>query len=103
MELPIVCTLTEQQMRERRLKVLEPMRAAAITSEALPDGFAYTFEPQDGLIVQLAQLVDLERQCCRFLTFRIIASDETLRLEITGPRGAQEVIANFFSYGKLPS
>jgi hypothetical protein len=40
----------------------------------LPDGYAYRFEPTSEMLSKLARLVDLERQCCAFLTFRIIAA-----------------------------
>jgi len=96
MDLPIVCTLTTDQLQERRINVLEPIRNAAIKTEELPMGYAYTFQPQPDLLVRLAKLVDLERGCCRFLTFAIIANEETIRLEITGPPVAKMVIADFF-------
>jgi hypothetical protein len=42
-------------------------------------------------------LVDLERQCCAFLTFRIVvAAGKPICLEITGPPEAKAVIADFF-------
>lgn len=96
MDLPIVCTLTTDQRRERRLNVLKPIRNAAIKTEELSKGYSYTFRPQPDLLVRLAQLVDLERGCCRFLTFVIIADNETIRLEVTGPPDAKVVIADFF-------
>jgi hypothetical protein len=45
----------------------------------------------------LARLVDLERQCCAFLTFRIIVeAGKSIFLEITGSPEAKPVIADFF-------
>jgi len=40
----------------------------------------------------------LERQCCPFLTFKIIveAGNQAICLEITGPPDAEPVIADFF-------
>ena len=57
MDLPIVCTLTTDQRRERRLNVLKPIRNAAIKTEELSKGYSYTFQPQPDLLVRLAQLV----------------------------------------------
>jgi hypothetical protein len=47
---------------------------------------------------QIALLVDLERQCCPFLTFQIVVEAQSgpLRLLVTGPAGAKAVIADFF-------
>lgn len=96
MDLPIVCTLTTDQLHERRINILEPIRNAAIKTEELSKGYAYTFQPQPDLLVRLAQLIDLERGCCRFLTFAIIVDNETIRVEITGPPDAKGLIADFF-------
>lgn len=96
MDLPILCTLTSEQLRERRLKVLEPIRSLVIKTEGLDEGYAYTFQPHDELLIRLAQLVGLERQCCQFLTFKIIANHDSLRLEVTGPEGAKSTITDFF-------
>lgn len=96
MDLPVVCTLTNEELRERRLNVIEPIRRSVTKSDELPDGYAYTFTPHADLLFQLARLVDLERQCCQFLTFRIIANHESIRLEVTGTSNVKSVIANFF-------
>ena len=96
MDLPIVCTLTTDQLQERRVNIIEPIRNAAIKTEEISKGYAYTFHPQPDLLVRLAQLIDLERGCCRFLTFGIIANNETIRLEITGPPSAKMLIVDFF-------
>jgi len=47
--------------------------------------------------IELARLVDLERQCCAFLTFRItVVAGKPICLEISGPPEAKPVIADFF-------
>src|SRR5262245_51743458 len=86
MDLPIVCTLTEDQLQERRREVLTPLRDSVVKSEELADGYLYTFKPSPEMLMQLARLVDLERQCCRFLNFKIVttAGDDAVRLEVTG-------------------
>lgn len=47
--------------------------------------------------ILLARLVDLERQCCAFLTFRMTvgAGPRPICLEITEPREAKAVIPDF--------
>lgn len=98
MELPISCTLTETEMRERRRTILDSVRGAVANVTPLPLGYAYRFEPTSELLGQLFGLVDLERQCCRFLTFKIIveANNQPICLEVTGPPEAKEIIADFF-------
>jgi hypothetical protein len=50
------------------------------------------------MLLDLAQLIELERQCCRFLTFRmvVVAAGDSIRLEITGPPVATNMIADLF-------
>jgi len=94
---PIACTLTDAEMRERRETVLDSVRRAVIDITPLPDGYAYRFDTTSEILSHLARLVDLERQCCPFLTFRIIvkAGRQPICLEITGPPEAKAVIAGF--------
>ena len=100
MEIPVACTLTEDQMRERRRELLEPFKAHTYQAEALPDGYAYIFKASPGTLVELARLVDLERQCCRFLNFSLTAKagNGVIRLEITGPPESMTMIADFFGF-----
>lgn len=103
MELPIVCSLSEDEVRERRQTILDFIRGAALNVTSLPLGYAYRFEPTSEVLAHLSRLVDLERQCCQFLTFRIIveAGNQPICLEVTGPPEAKPIIADFF--GLQPS
>jgi hypothetical protein len=98
MKIPIACTLSEAEMRDRRKTILDSVRGATRSVTVLPAGYAYYFEAKPEVIVQLARLVDLERVCCAFLTFRIVveAGSESICLEITGPPEAQAVIGEIF-------
>src|SRR5262245_35846273 len=62
MNLPIVCTLTAQQLRERRETVLSSVRQSTIAVEELPNGYAYIFEADSATLQKLTQLTELERQ-----------------------------------------
>jgi hypothetical protein len=98
MDLPIVCTLTPEQMRQRREALTASLRALEVSTAELPDGYAFTFAATSEAFMQIAQIVDMERECCPFLNFRIVvgAGREPVRLEITGPEEAKAVIADFF-------
>jgi hypothetical protein len=94
----IACTLSDAQLRERRGTILASVRRAAMEVTPLPLGYAYRFQPTSEVLVQLARLIDLERQCCPFLTFKILveAGGKPVCLEITGPSEAKAIIADFF-------
>ena len=98
MEVPIACNLTEAEIRERRQTMLDFVRGAALNVTSLLLGYAYRFEPTSEVLAHLSRLVDLERRCCQFLTFRIVveAGNQPIWLEVTGPAEAKTVIADFF-------
>jgi len=97
MDLPVVCTLTEAELKERRQTFLKAIREVAVDVVPLPSGYAYSFAPASEILMQLAKLVDMERQCCRFLTFKIVVEPgAAVRLEVTGPPEAKPAIAEFF-------
>jgi hypothetical protein len=97
----MTCTLTETELRERRSAFLDGIRSSVIDVAPLPDGFIYTFPDAPDTLTRLAHLVNLERQCCRFLTFRIVAEPDNgpIRLVISGPPGTREMIAEYFGGG----
>jgi hypothetical protein len=98
MKMPMACTLTGAGVQARRKTILESVRRVARSVTPLPLGYAYYFDPISEVLAQLVSLVDLERKCCSFLTFRIIveAGNQSICLEITGPPEAKAMIADFF-------
>jgi hypothetical protein len=57
MDLPIICTLSEPELQQRRREVLDVVKTAAIKTTELPNGYAYQFPPDSELITMLARLV----------------------------------------------
>jgi hypothetical protein len=99
MEIPITCSLTEAQLAEHRLTVLDSVRDAVVKTTRLPDGYAYEFSKSPIILERVQQLVTLERQCCGFLTFEVLHSNDSIRLKITGPEKAIPIIADLFRGG----
>jgi hypothetical protein len=102
MDLPIVCTLTEAELRQRRQTIVDTFRNMNVTITELPDGYAYTFAAKSEALMQVAQLVDLERQCCSFLTFKIVveAGGGPMRVEVLAPKEAKPVILEYFNFNR---
>jgi hypothetical protein len=93
----ILCNLTAEELRKRQNTILEDIRKVTLAVHEIPHGYAYTFIPDSANLLTISHLVDLERQCCQFLTFKIIVEPaEAIRLEITGPPEAHSVIADYF-------
>jgi hypothetical protein len=100
--LPIACNLTSAELQERRRTVLETLRGAVLEVEELADGFAYSFMSEGNRFKELANMIDLERQCCPFLQFRVnvTAGHGPLTLEITGPEGTKDFLLSTFEWEK---
>jgi hypothetical protein len=98
MDLPILCTLNDRELQQRRHEILDRVQAAAIRKTELSNGYLYEFRPEPEMVATLKRLVALEQECCRFLCFRISLKDGRgpLVLEVTGPPVAKPVIADFF-------
>jgi len=98
MSLPIACTLTNSELQERRRHLLQKVRSAVTELRELEDGYAYCFPADDDWLVELVRLVNLERQCCPFLRFRLTreSGNGPIWLEMTGPEGTKEFLAANF-------
>ena len=100
MEIPIACTLSDSELRERRETILDFFRQSLLKVRPLPLGLAFSFPASSEVLTRLAQLVDLERQCCPFLTFKIVveAGGLPICLEVSGTAEAKDVIADLFGF-----
>jgi hypothetical protein len=94
-ELPVVCTLSPEALRGRREGLLQHLIRQATTRRELPDGHRLEFAPAGETLAALARVVDAERQCCRFLRFRITVEPDNgpIALEMTGPPGTRDFVA----------
>ena len=97
-DLPIACNLTAPELQERRRTVLQKVRSAVVEVRELENGYAYSFPSAGDWLVEVAGLIDLERQCCPFLRFQLTVeqNDGPLWLEMTGPAGTKEFLADTF-------
>ena len=96
--LPIACTLSDADFRQRREELLKTVAAAVVKKQVLTDGFAYCFSSEAKWIAELAQLITFERECCPFLKFnlRIGPGSGPIWLELTGPEGTKEFLTTLF-------
>ncbi|HJZ80595.1 MAG TPA: hypothetical protein VKD91_09620 [Pyrinomonadaceae bacterium] len=98
--LPIACNLTAAELQERRRSVLERLRDAVVEVKEVSNGFVYSFTAEESRCRELADMIDLERQCCPFLEFQLTVSGAggPLRLEITGPDGTKDFLSSTFEW-----
>jgi hypothetical protein len=94
-ELPVACTLSSAEMRERRRQVLAPLWAAVAEVKSLEGGMALRFAPERASLAGLAELIELERRCCPFLRFELAVEPGggPVWLSLTGPPGTRGFLA----------
>lgn len=87
------------QLQERRRGLIAKVRSAVLEVTDLVDGFRYRFRLAGDLLPDLTNLIQLEHQCCPFLTFRLTieAGTDSVDLELTGPQGTKEFLTEVFS------
>lgn len=93
-EPPIVCTLTEEEVSERRDGLLASLFRRASESSWLDDGLELVFPGSPEILSLLFEVLRAERQCCRFLTFQLVSEPDLgpLRLTISGPPGTGDFL-----------
>ncbi len=94
-DIPIICTLTDAEFRERERSVLSKLMPAVLDTQEIENGFRYRFSPDDAILTKLNEFIILERKCCPFLDFHLTVErgNGGVWLELSGAEGAQEFIA----------
>lgn len=68
---PIACTLTQTELASRRSKLSPGLLSRAASQEPVPGGFGWSFREVNGLLNDVAAIIEAERRCCQFLPFRL--------------------------------
>ena len=99
-EIPVACVLTGEQLQRRRKDYLDKIAGSLVDFKELKSGFSYRFPLRETILQDLAEIIDLERKCCPFLSFRIIleAGNDFVLLELTGAEGTKETIKSLFNW-----
>lgn len=97
-ELPIACTLDPAALKAGQQDLLGGLLRRAVERLELPNGYRVRFAPDAGTLMEIANVIETERQCCRFLTFRLSVEADAgpIWLEVDGPVGAKEFLARLF-------
>ena len=95
-KLPVACSLTTAELREREATLFAQFRSALLKTEELQEGYAFLI-PGDGECIRLvAELIVAERECCPFLVFEVSALPNMgpVTMRVTGPAGTKEFLRN---------
>jgi hypothetical protein len=88
------CGLSPEQLQQRRQVLIPGLLKCADQVTDLDDGFRLRFAYRDGLLAELARVIEQEQTCCSFLRFRlsIEPSAGPITFEVTGPPGTREML-----------
>ena len=91
---PVACSLDPESLKTRRAGLLASLVQRSSERLELPDGLRLHFTPDSQILGHIAEVVNAERLCCRFLRFTVVvAPDEgAITLDLTGPAGTREFI-----------
>jgi hypothetical protein len=92
----VSCSLNDEEFRERRALARRTLIPKIASYERTGDVLFYTCHQSSGLRQAIENFVQLEQQCCSFLTFEIIDDDDQpVALRISGPPEASATIDIF--------
>jgi hypothetical protein len=98
-DLPVACTLGPAALKARREGLLTDLLRRADHHEELADGHRLRFAASGDILTLIAGVIEAERQCCRFLRFRVtVEPDEgPVLLDVTGPEGTRDFLSALIS------
>jgi hypothetical protein len=93
-ESPIVCTLGPDALKARKVGLLARVARLSTSTARIEAGYRFEFTADTETLSLIADMIDAERRCCRFLRFdlRVERDGGPVSLEITGPPGTQEFV-----------
>lgn len=94
-QLPIACELPAQELAARREGALAELRQRALQLTTIAEGVRLVLPGDRATLDAVAQVVAAERECCRFLRFRLELAPGlgNLTLEVDGPSGTSDFLA----------
>ena len=93
---PVACSLDPEELKTRQGSLLPGLASHVRAVKETPDGYEFEFAPSREILLQLIDVIDAERQCCRFLQFDLVVepADGPVRLRLGGPPGTREFLAS---------
>ena len=97
MDTTIACTLGRSDLSRQRSRWLELAARTRVERAELSNGLRLVFADAPGVGDRLEELVAVERECCSFANWDLIAGEGAVTLEITARGDAIGVLHGMFS------
>jgi hypothetical protein len=85
----IMCTLSRDELSDTRGAWQKLFRTALVVREEIPGGLR--LQVNDDSAEALRQLIDIERECCRWITFRLDGPLVSMTAEGAGESALREM------------
>jgi len=85
----IMCTLSRNELSNTRAAWQKLFRTALLVREEIPGGLR--LEVREDSAEALRQLIDIERDCCRWITFRLDGPRVSMTAEGAGESSLREM------------
>ena len=97
-DLPVIaCSLTADELPERRRRWRTLLEGALIEREQIPAGVRLELVARDGVEQELRELAALERECCAFASFEVSRYEHRVRLDVTSSGDGIPAVRELFS------
>lgn len=98
MDIPIACTLNRAELSQRQNE-LATLRQTVRGIRSMTNEFALRFDCFTENLMAIAQVIDKERVCCRFLEFRLVVEPDTgpFWLEVSGHNNTHQLLFELFT------
>ena len=92
-DVPLACSLTTDDLRVRG-EENGKLFARAQGVRELPDGYRFTFPPDEEQVGSLVRFILAERACCPFFTFELAfpSPHQAVELTVRGREGVKEIV-----------
>ena len=87
----VACTLTADDLKETEAAWMKLLRFSLVSRQEIPGGLRLTVDPRSE--AALRQLIDIERGCCRWITFELDGPSVTM----TAPGGGESAIREIWA------
>jgi hypothetical protein len=75
-EIPLVCGLSDEEMRKREATLLAQFKSALVTTAEVSDGYLFRIPGDKKWIALATELIVAERECCPFMRFELAADPD---------------------------
>lgn len=98
--LPVACSLTPEEMRERQSSLIPALLERAVAIGPSDEGYRLHFKSDSGTLRTIVEMIAAESQCCPFLQFDLSVppAQGDVTLTVSGPPGTRAFLDALFGY-----